>query len=327
MYSHCIFCTSHLGANEALADCPVGRTVAFDPQRGRLWIVCPRCDRWNLAPLLERWEAVEQAERRFRASRLRASADTVGVATLPDGTQLVRVGAALPGEIAAWRYGRELRRRRLRHRLELGASLLLGLIGPVPLPGQIDRNAVVWGGATTAGHASRGSVLRRRDLRRVEFVHDEQSGRLHGRTERRSRMALSRQVVQLEGAMAEAVLARMMVSVNRAGPSPATLQAALALLDAAGSAGAIVSRLGAPASLAQHDGFTLRLSERLRTGSWRAHWRAAGPRRWRAPAAAMLALEMALHEETERAALAGELRHLELRWRQAEEIAAIADSL
>jgi hypothetical protein len=40
-----------------------------------------------------------------------------------------------------------------------------------------------------------------------------------------------------------------------------------------------------------------------------------------------LALEMALHEETERRALEGELAMLEAMWRQAEEIAAIADRL
>jgi hypothetical protein len=40
-----------------------------------------------------------------------------------------------------------------------------------------------------------------------------------------------------------------------------------------------------------------------------------------------LALEMALHEEQERAALDGELRALEQAWQEAEEIAAIADDL
>jgi hypothetical protein len=40
-----------------------------------------------------------------------------------------------------------------------------------------------------------------------------------------------------------------------------------------------------------------------------------------------LALEMALHEETERRALDGELAMLEGMWRQAEQIAAIADRL
>jgi hypothetical protein len=40
-----------------------------------------------------------------------------------------------------------------------------------------------------------------------------------------------------------------------------------------------------------------------------------------------LAFEMALNEETERQALQGELAALEAAWREAEEIAAIADAL
>jgi hypothetical protein len=40
-----------------------------------------------------------------------------------------------------------------------------------------------------------------------------------------------------------------------------------------------------------------------------------------------LALEMAAHEDSERRALDGELSLLEDAWRQAEEIAAIADDL
>jgi hypothetical protein len=40
-----------------------------------------------------------------------------------------------------------------------------------------------------------------------------------------------------------------------------------------------------------------------------------------------LALEMALHEQSERCALEGELAELERAWREAEEIAAIADGL
>lgn len=43
--------------------------------------------------------------------------------------------------------------------------------------------------------------------------------------------------------------------------------------------------------------------------------------------AELLALEMALNEESERRAMAGELALLEAAWREAEEIAAIADAL
>jgi hypothetical protein len=45
------------------------------------------------------------------------------------------------------------------------------------------------------------------------------------------------------------------------------------------------------------------------------------------PPAHRLALEMSLHEEAERRAMQGELQELERAWREAEEIAAIADSL
>ncbi|WP_419947956.1 hypothetical protein [Candidatus Palauibacter sp.] len=40
-----------------------------------------------------------------------------------------------------------------------------------------------------------------------------------------------------------------------------------------------------------------------------------------------LAIEMATHEQAEREALEGELKELEARWREAEEIARIADNL
>ncbi|MEP6779364.1 MAG: hypothetical protein ABJC26_05695 [Gemmatimonadaceae bacterium] len=45
------------------------------------------------------------------------------------------------------------------------------------------------------------------------------------------------------------------------------------------------------------------------------------------PARARLAMEMSLHETDERRALEGELQQLEQRWRDADEIAKISDSL
>ena len=47
----------------------------------------------------------------------------------------------------------------------------------------------------------------------------------------------------------------------------------------------------------------------------------------RMPKPTRLAIEMAVHEEDERRALEGELWRLERAWRDAEEIAAISDSL
>src|SRR5512146_2785881 len=110
MYRSCIFCSAPLGSNESIERFPVGRSLAFDAAKGRLWAICGRCARWNLAPIEERWEAGEGAERRFRDTRLRVQRENIGLAKLADGTRLIRVGQALPGELAAWRYGGMLRR-------------------------------------------------------------------------------------------------------------------------------------------------------------------------------------------------------------------------
>ena len=93
---------------------PVGRRLAFDPERGRLWVVCPGCSEWNLTALDERWEAVELCERLYAEANVRASTDHVGVART-SGLQLIRVGvAAHRDELANWRYGSRLRARRRR---------------------------------------------------------------------------------------------------------------------------------------------------------------------------------------------------------------------
>ena len=61
MYKNCIFCQRSLGSNEVVEPFPVGRRLAFDASKGRLWVVCRKCGRWNLTPLEERWEAVVPA--------------------------------------------------------------------------------------------------------------------------------------------------------------------------------------------------------------------------------------------------------------------------
>ena len=80
MFSTCLFCHSRLGANDSIEAFPVGRRLAFDALKGRLWVVCGACGRWNLAPLEERWEAIEQCERLFRGTRIRVSTGQIGLA-------------------------------------------------------------------------------------------------------------------------------------------------------------------------------------------------------------------------------------------------------
>src|SRR5688500_4040998 len=112
MYATCIHCHASLGANAAVEAFPVGRRLAFDARRGRLWAVCDACGRWNLSPLEERWEAIDACERLFRDTRVRVSTGNVGLARLREGLELVRVGEPLRPELAAWRYGRQYARRR-----------------------------------------------------------------------------------------------------------------------------------------------------------------------------------------------------------------------
>ena len=71
MWTHCIVCSSDLGANEDLEEFQIGCRLAFDPHKGRLWVVCPRCERWNLVPLEQRWEAVEALDGAFRTTPAR----------------------------------------------------------------------------------------------------------------------------------------------------------------------------------------------------------------------------------------------------------------
>jgi hypothetical protein len=333
MYRTCIFCSADLGSNQSIEEFPVGRSIAFDAARGRLWAVCPRCVRWNLAPIEERWEAVEDAEKRFRDSRLRAHSENVGVAKLPDGTRLIRIGRALPGELAAWRYGGQLVRRR-RQYLMVGAAAAAGalaVVGGMAALGIGGGLVWLWSSAASSWSEQR----QRKVIHRIQAA-DSPTGReiavrrwhvqgawlddaggngivLHvpdvDREKRRQdgwgRTRFSETVV-LPDRHARAVLGRAMVHVNNKGASRSRVQDAVGLLADARSAEDYLRGLA-------RGGHVLGKREDMRN------------RQLAAPAA--LALEMALHEETERRALEGELAVLEAAWREAEEIAAIADAL
>ena len=87
-----MFCNRPLGINEVIETFPVGRRLAFDAAQGRLWVVCRKCERWNLSPVEERWEAVEMCEKIFRDTRVRVSTENVGLAKHHEGLELVRIG-------------------------------------------------------------------------------------------------------------------------------------------------------------------------------------------------------------------------------------------
>ena len=59
MYRTCAFCNGKLDGDGGPSGLGVGRRLAFDEWRGRLWVICPKCTRWNLAPLEDRLERIE----------------------------------------------------------------------------------------------------------------------------------------------------------------------------------------------------------------------------------------------------------------------------
>jgi hypothetical protein len=319
MYRNCIFCAGGLGSNEAIAHFPVGRSVAFDAGRGRLWAVCPRCARWNLAPLEERWEAIEDAERAFRDTRLRAQSENIGLARLPDGTRLIHVGQALTGELAAWRYGSRLvqrhRRRTAIGALNLVAGVTLGpavmLAGPgvrwlmdVAAYGWKDRKlASVQRVPASLSPTGRALVLPRGGMidSHLDLAEDEVLLRVPVLNQRNERI-----FADFGGDAARTVLSRAMLMVNHEGASRGDVKHAVNALAEAPSAEAYIR------TVARNRGVL-------------GGQRAEGTRKL--TPTGLRALEMALHEETERRALEGELAALEAMWRQAEEIAAIADQL
>src|SRR6266567_3246751 len=59
MYRTCAFCNGKLDGDGGPSGLGVGRRLAFDEWKGRLWVICPKCSRWNLAPLDDRLEQIE----------------------------------------------------------------------------------------------------------------------------------------------------------------------------------------------------------------------------------------------------------------------------
>ncbi len=319
MYTRCLGCAAPLGRNEILEPLPVGRRLAFDPTRGRLWVLCPRCRQWNLAPLEARWEAVEAAERLFEDAAMGAGSEHVTLGRLSEGTELLRIGAARGPEVALWRYGDRLLGRWKRHRRAVHASLGLGaLTGAIPVIG----SGVVWAGVAAATgvylawdrrvvfRGKDGVVLRRGDGAGALLLPAEgpEGWRLVVPRRRGDALALTGD----EGLLA---LRRILPRTNPMGGHLDEVRNATEEVEKLGSPGAVLDQ--AARELGEASG----MDERRLYWMRRPHAIASGHPVLR------LALEMAANEEVERRALEGELALLEREWRAAEELAAISDDL
>ena len=349
MYTTCIFCHGDLGRNKAIEEFPVGRRLAFDGARGRLWVVCRRCERWNLSPLDTRWEAIEACERAFETTRMRVASENIGLAKLKEGLELVRVGDPVRQEFAAWRYGDQFGRRRRRAALVTGATVTAG--GIIVVGGALAGISIggFAGGMVTSARSwyLDRTVLRTRDesgdpvrvLRkhlytsrlvpagdgpgwslRVDHLPgwDKKSGKARGggaKDLRRTMIVHDREALRLAG--------QLMAGANHRGGAAGAIRRAVARIEEAGHPEAFLPRAADAASRDFRRSGKGKLSgKKLERLGKPLPGSLAG-----LGIDMRLAIEMATHEQAEREALEGELKELEARWREAEEIARIADNL
>jgi hypothetical protein len=225
--------------------------------------------------------------------------DNIGLAVVPHRIDLVRVGTALFPEFAAWRYGPEFLHR---HTRAVAKKLAL-----LPL-----RALEVWGERGTSIF----KLVRRKDLwwessdavaQRTWLTLPRGGGRrwqisaaetwLLPAAAEGLRLSVSHHFgrAELIGGEAERVLMMLMSRVNRAGAGRDAVDAATREVDPS------------------HSRRMLQRIENKGLGSLHEDER--------------LSVEMALHAETEQRAVGGELEPLRVAWREAAEVAAIADSL
>ncbi|MDP1891053.1 MAG: hypothetical protein Q8K55_09190 [Gemmatimonadaceae bacterium] len=344
MYSSCLFCHTDLGANEAVEHFPVGRRLAFDSANGRFWVICPSCKRWNLSPLEERWDAIGDCERLYERTRLRMSTDNIGLAHIAEGTELVRVGPALRPEMAAWRFGAQLAARRRQYRwFVVGGLIVTGgfsagaaaagaglgafsgiwqlmqrgyeratrLLLPVPVRSAEDPDSPGWRWAAGIDRPqTQDEIARAMQNPRVETRHvrgarlwlDPATSELEVKVP-----VIGRRLVEYRGTGAESVLPKLVAKFNRWGGRRSDEQLAVQMLTTVAEDGAPDLTSGL---LRRYLGRSLATKKVGEYGS-----------------ATSIALEMALQEQRERELLAGELLDLEFAWKEAEELARIADTL
>jgi hypothetical protein len=321
---------------------PVGRRLAYDAIHGRLWVVCPRCGEWNLTPLDDRWEAIEECERLFSSSEARVGSGGVAVAKC-DRVELVRLGDAPRDEIANTRYGPRLRRRRTRSHAIAGATALAA-------GGAVGALVLVVASAATSAAASMDAALvvgaagvfycyffwiqfgkfRMARFRRPEgrvvwlTVTEMQTATVFVRRNNRGKVvsmhlavSTSRGDEYFSGDDALAALAAMLPVLNAAGATEDEIRRAVTHLDEA------EARLRQP-----KDPSTERRDKKGRT-AWQQllEGHQAASLLIHRTAAERLALEMAVSEELERRELAEHAEAIGTGSARAREVAEIADNM
>ncbi|HEY6088600.1 MAG TPA: hypothetical protein VD771_02305 [Gemmatimonadaceae bacterium] len=337
MYSTCLFCKTNLGANEAVEHFPIGRRLAFDGAKGRLWVVCRKCERWNLTPIEERWEAIEECERFYRATKLRVSTDEIGLARISEGLELVRIGKPLRPEFAAWRYGDQFGSRRRKRIIQMGAAIVGGaaipLLGPA-LGLSLGASGIYYVQIATHGQSlyyrfkilerlatpdGTPLLVRRNEIRNVAMLAPtarEPWGLRISHYKPRDpdvpwwRYDQDAETSDIRGEHAMRAAAQILPRLNRKGASARVVTEAVTLATA-------------------NSDPTASFEEVARYAAKRRTWNDYGKGAMLSliPDEIRLSLEMISHEDSERRALEGELYLLEEAWKDAEEIAGISDNM
>jgi hypothetical protein len=303
--STCIHCDAKLGENQLLPEYPVGKRLAFDPGNARIWAICPRCERWNLSHLdePERQHAVARLDQYFSATSHKAAISGIAVGEVGK-TKLVRIGDVSWPTFAGWRYAHRLHGRRIRGNVisamftafvlyiytPLGAHLRYSWISDV-----VTGAIVIWIITTyrqfhLLKKAGKLQVAENATPQSIAISIDESGWRLFGQH--------AWGEVQLDGAAAKRLLA-MQLPIIAQGAKREVAEQAIEVIQRAGGPTPYLDRTISASGL----GVGLHRVASL-------------------PAVTMAALEIALNEEHERAALRGELAAVGLEHVSARSVAA-----
>ena len=317
MYATCLFCTSRLGTNEIIEAFPIGRRLAFDAAKGRLWVVCHHCERWNLTPLEERWDAVEDCERHFRAARKRVTSENIGMARMNDGLDLVRIGDPLRREFAAWRYGDQFGRRRKR---AIAGGAVVAVAAGAAIAGGVAVGALSVGGywVFDIGNRVAKAVRDRRVIARIP-TDEGKTLTVLGRHAREAR--ISTDIEGTDGWKLELVHVEGGYTMR----GIHALHATGLIMPKLNGRGA--TQLGIKRAIERLEAFDDPVQYMRSAAAFSSHASRPGDSLTKLPTDIRLAMEMAANEENERCALEGEMALLEMAWEEAEEIAQIADNL
>lgn len=307
MYRTCAFCNGKLDGDGGPSGLGVGRRLGFDEWRGRLWVICSKCARWNLTPLDDRLERIEAVARAATDGRVLAATDQVALIRWRT-YDFVRVGKPPRVELATWRYGERLRQRS-RDKAKIVVPLTIAAVG-IGIAANVAAGGglgvIVW----NLHGIAEGAYVAIVGHRKVTFVEPPICAHCGAVMQLRAKHVQHARLVQESQADLAVLLSCPACRHEGAlvtGPDAAqVLRQGLTFLNATRSgrkkaedAARVVDQTGGPERLIQD---VARRELTLR--SLRAERR--------------LALEMAVDEQAE-------VQELERQWREAEEIASIAD--